>query len=430
MTSPDTNRPVAEAPEPAAPTRRWWPSWAVASSRVLVLIGAVVGVLFHLNGFPGLRPIGEHYRLDLDVYRLGGQVFAEGGDLYGQLPPIATGTTLPFTYPPIAAAIFSPLSSVSLYAASIAVTVLSMLLLLVTIVVTLTSLGVRPRALMWWSAGAAFAVAVLVLEPVTSTLNYGQINIVLMAFVALDCLPKKTPWPRGVLIGLVAAVKLTPAVFVLFFLLRKDFRAAVVSALSFAVFTAIGFALTWSDSVRYWTETIVDSDRIGGPAYPPNQSITGVLARLGLDEVPRSILWLALSVVVLAIAAVAMRKAFAAGETALALTINAMFGLLVSPVSWSHHWVWAVPFTVVLAVLGYRRRSALLATLVAVGVALMLYPPHWKLGEGRWSGLGWPLVDQFAASGYVWWALASIVALAAIGRTDRTDTKADTRPAL
>nr|WP_256991052.1 glycosyltransferase 87 family protein [Rhodococcus sp. 06-235-1A] len=387
---------------------------------MVVLIAAAVGVLYHLNGFPGLRAIGEYYRLDLDVYRLGGQVFAEGGDLYGQLPPIATGTTLPFTYPPIAAAIFSPLSSVSLYAASIAVTAASMLLLLVTVVATLTSLGVRPRALMWWSAGAAFAVAVLVLEPVTSTLNYGQINIVLMAFVALDCLPKKTPWPRGMLIGLVAAVKLTPAVFVLFFLLRKDFRSAVVSGLSFAVFTAIGFALTWSDSVKYWTETIVDSDRIGGPAYPANQSITGVLARLGMDELPRSVLWLALSVVVLAVAAVAMRKAFAAGESALALTVNAMFGLLVSPVSWSHHWVWAVPFVIVLAVLGYRRRSALLLTLVAVGLALMVYAPQWKLGEGRWSGLGWPLIDQFATSAYVWWALVSIVALATIRFSNRS----------
>ncbi|OZD04516.1 hypothetical protein CH275_15060 [Rhodococcus sp. 06-235-1A] len=420
MTSPDTNRPVAEASEPAGPTPRRWPRWAVASSRVVVLIAAAVGVLYHLNGFPGLRAIGEYYRLDLDVYRLGGQVFAEGGDLYGQLPPIATGTTLPFTYPPIAAAIFSPLSSVSLYAASIAVTAASMLLLLVTVVATLTSLGVRPRALMWWSAGAAFAVAVLVLEPVTSTLNYGQINIVLMAFVALDCLPKKTPWPRGMLIGLVAAVKLTPAVFVLFFLLRKDFRSAVVSGLSFAVFTAIGFALTWSDSVKYWTETIVDSDRIGGPAYPANQSITGVLARLGMDELPRSVLWLALSVVVLAVAAVAMRKAFAAGESALALTVNAMFGLLVSPVSWSHHWVWAVPFVIVLAVLGYRRRSALLLTLVAVGLALMVYAPQWKLGEGRWSGLGWPLIDQFATSAYVWWALVSIVALATIRFSNRS----------
>ena len=395
-------------------------------SRIVAVIAASIGVLFHLNGFPGLRPLGEHYRLDLDVYRLGGQVFAEGGDLYGQLPPIATGTTLPFTYPPISAALFSPLSSVSLYAASITVTALSMLLLFVTVVATLTSLGIRPQTLVWWSAGAAFAVSVLVLEPVTSTLNYGQINIVLMAFVALDCLPKKTPWPRGLLIGFVAAVKLTPAVFVLFFLLRKDFRAAVVSVLSFAVFTAVGFALTWSDSVKYWTETIVDSDRIGGPAYPPNQSITGVLARLGFDELPRSILWLALSVIVLAVAAVAIRKAFAAGQIALALTINAMLGLLVSPVSWSHHWVWAVPFTIVLAVLGYRRRNALLLALVAVGLALMLYPPHWNLGEGRWSGLGWPLVDQFAASGYVWWALVSIVALAVVdlSRTRTTNTAA------
>lgn len=425
MTTPDTNRPIAEASDQAGPRPRRWPRWAVAASRVLVLAAAAVGVLFHLNGFPGLRALGEHYRLDLDVYRLGGQVFAQGGDLYGQLPPIATGTTLPFTYPPIAAAVFSPLSSVSLYTASIAVTALSMVLLLVTLVTTLVSLGVRPASMVLWSAGAVFAVSVLVLEPVTSTLNYGQINIVLMAFVALDCLPKKTPWPRGLLIGLVAAVKLTPAVFVLFFLLRRDFRAAVMSVLGFAVFTAIGFALTWSDSVKYWTETIVDSDRIGGPAYPPNQSITGVLARLGLDDLPRSILWLALSAVVLIIAAVAMRKAFAAGEIALALTVNALLGLLVSPVSWSHHWVWAVPFVVVLAVLGYRRRSALLFTLVGIGLALMIYPPHWKLGEGRWSGLGWPLIDQIEASAYVWWALASIIAVASIdiahrGRAART----------
>ena len=423
MTSSDTNRPVAEASEPAGPTRRRWPRWAVASSRVVVVVAAAVGVLFHLNGFPGLRTLGEHYRLDLDVYRLGGEVFARGGDLYGQLPPIATGTTLPFTYPPIAAALFSPLSKVSLYAASMTVTSLSMLALLATVMLTLISLGVRPRTLVWWSAGAVFAVSVLVLEPVTSTLNYGQINIVLMMFVALDCLPKKTRWPRGVLIGLVAAVKLTPAVFVLFFLLRKDFRAAVVSALSFAVFTAIGFALTWSDSVKYWTETIIDSDRIGGPAYPANQSITGVLARLGMDELPRSILWIALSVGVLLVAGIAMRKAFAAGEIALALTVNAMFGLLVSPVSWSHHWVWAVPFALVLAAVGYRRRSALLLALVAVGLAIMVYAPHWKLGEGRWSGLDWPLVDQFAASAYVWWALASVVAVAAVKLSPRVTPK-------
>lgn len=248
-------------------------------------------------------------------------------------------------------------------------------------------------------------------------MNYGQINIVLMAFVALDILPKKTPWPRGVLIGLVAAVKLTPAVFVLYFLLRKDFRAAVISGISFAVCTAIGFALTWSDSVRYWTETLVDSDRIGGPDYASNQSFTGVLARLGLDDLPRSALWIALSLVLLVITAVAMRSALAGGQVALALTINAMFGLLVSPVSWSHHWVWAVPFATVLATLGYRRRSTVLLASAAVGSALMVWEPHWRLAEGRSSGIGWPLWEQFVASSYVWWALATICILAWTRRT-------------
>jgi len=53
-----------------------------------------------------------------------------------------------------------------------------------------------------------------------------------MALVALDCLVAKPKWPRGMLIGVAAAIKLTPAVFVLFFLLRRDYRSAVTAAVS------------------------------------------------------------------------------------------------------------------------------------------------------------------------------------------------------
>ena len=36
----------------------------------------------------------------------------------------------------------------------------------------------------------------------------------------------------------------------------------------------------------------------------------------------------------------------------------AVTGLLVSPISWTHHWVWAVPLLVWLTVAAWRRRSA------------------------------------------------------------------------
>lgn len=412
MTPPETttsspNGSSHRVPSPAARTT------VIVLACAAIVAGALAGIAYNILGIPDRMPdgLGSYYRIDLDVYRIGGDVFASGSPLYGAMPPTELGNTLPFTYPPLAAVLFSPLSFMSLAWAGIVVTSLSLILLFVTVVLTLRSLGVAPRSLMLWAAGAVFAAA-MILEPVFSTLDYGQINIILMAFVAADCLPRKTPWPRGVLIGLVAAVKLTPAVFVLYFLLRRDFRAAIVSAVSFAAFTAAGFLATFSDSVTYWTETLIDSDRIGRPAYPANQSITGVLARLGMDDTMRTVLWIVLSCCMLALAAMAMRKALQANHYALALGVNALFGLLVSPVSWSHHWVWVVPFMVALGVLAYRRRNAFILAFVGIGAVVLHFAPHWRLAIGRYSGLDWPLWDQLAASSYVWWAVAALVIVA------------------
>ncbi|MFZ2174232.1 MAG: glycosyltransferase 87 family protein [Rhodococcus sp. (in: high G+C Gram-positive bacteria)] len=376
--------------------------------RVLVIAGLAVGVAYNLFGFPGLRDFGNYYRLDLDVYRLGGSVFLDGPTLYGAMPATAMGNSLPFTYPPLAAVVFSPLSLVSLDVAGIVLTVLSLLALFSVLVVTLSSLGVRPRTTLVWTALGALAVA-MALEPVSSTLDYGQINIVLMALVTADCLLKKTPWPRGLLIGLAAAIKLTPAVFILYFLVRKDFRAAVVTGAGFVVFSALGALATWKDSVTYWTQTLFDSDRIGTPAYPANQSITGVLARLGVSEQMRTPIWLVLSVLVLMLALVAMFRAVRAGEPALTLGLTAVLGLLVSPVSWSHHWVWAVPIIITLAIVAYRRRIVPLAVVAVAGLVVVKVAAHWQLGPGRWSGTGWSLWDQFLASSYVWWGLLVII---------------------
>lgn len=221
--------------------------------RVLIVTGLVTGFAYNLVGLPGLRDFGFYYRLDLDVYRLGGSVFLHGPTLYGSMPPTQMGNFLPFTYPPLAAVVFSPLSLVSLEAAGVVVTVLSLVALFGALLVTLDSLGIAPRTTLVWTALGGLAVA-MTLEPVSSTLDYGQINILLMALVAFDCLAKRTPLPRGVLIGLAAAVKLTPAVFVLYFLLRRDFRAAVTTAAAFVAFSAVGAIATWSDSVIYWTQ--------------------------------------------------------------------------------------------------------------------------------------------------------------------------------
>jgi alpha-1,2-mannosyltransferase len=363
----------------------------------------VAAVMFFLLSYTrhgvGFAP----YRIDLDVYRIGGQVWLRHGDLYGVLPATSSGVRLPFSYPPIAAVLLSPLSLLPLAVAGTVLTLFSIALTAVVLRVFLRS-AAGADAGSWWTLGWLLPVA-LFLEPVRNTLYYGQVNIALMALVSLDCLLPAVRWPRGVLVGLAAAVKLTPAAFVLFFLCRGDRRAAGTAVASFAACTAAGFPLAWHDSVRYWTSVVFRTGRPGSPIFAANQSILAVLGRAGLDPhtAAGTAAWLSLSAAVLAAAWMGMRRAFARSEDAWALSLNALAALLISPISWSHHWVWAAPGLLTLAVRGRRQRQPHRGGLAAaaVGFAVFATGPQWLLPHWANRELHWAAWQQVIGSSYV-----------------------------
>jgi alpha-1,2-mannosyltransferase len=227
-----------------------------------------------------------------------------------------------------------------------------------------------------------------------------------MTLVIADCLPRSTPWPRGMLLGVAIALKLTPAVFLLYFLLRRDTRALLVTAASAVVATLGGFALAWRDSLEYWTDTVRNTDRIGTATLNTNQNIAGALARLGLGEGERFVLWTLACFAVLGLTVWATRRVLRAGQPVLALICVAMFGLVVSPVSWSHHWVWALPAVLVTAVVAFRLRHLALAAVTAAGIAVMVWTPiPLMLGHHETAASLW---RQLAGGSYVWWAIAVI----------------------
>lgn len=333
------------------------------------------------------------YHLDLDVYRIGGRVWLDGGNLYGMLPATAQGVRMPFTYPPLAAIVLSPLSLIPMPVAS-AVMDLA--------IVGVLALALRPFCRrLGWDLGWVLPAALL-LEPVRGNLAYGQVDVFLMALVIADCLTPSPRWPRGSLAGLAAAMKLTPALFIVFFLLRRDYRAAATMGASFAVATGLGFLLAPADSARYWTSTFFNVDRIGEPQNASNQSIFGVLARAGLHPGTTSFtfFWLTLSVIVVAAACVGMRRALAVGDVYLALVLNAFAILLVSPISWSHHWVWVVPALLCLAI-SARRVAVAGSVLFAVG------PQSW-LPQGGSRELHWAPWEQVLGDSYVLCGIAII----------------------
>ncbi|BBU22379.1 hypothetical protein MYXE_21690 [Mycobacterium xenopi] len=187
------------------------------------------------------------YRIDIDVYQMGARAWLDNRPLYKDVlfhTPI--GLNLPFTYPPLAAIVFCPFAWLRMPAASVAITCTTLVLLVVSIMIVLTRLEVWTFSRLlpgpawwrrWWLALAVVAAAAIWLEPIKSNFAYGQINVVLMTLVIADCLPRRTRWPRGVLLGLGIALKLTPAVFLLYFALRRDGRATLTALGSFVAAT-------------------------------------------------------------------------------------------------------------------------------------------------------------------------------------------------
>lgn len=351
------------------------------------------------------------YRIDLDVYRTGARVLLHGGDLYGRLPRLASGHRLPFTYPPFAAVCFVPLALVGYSTANWLLTSVTIASVAATLCCYAASTpgktGARMRRLLPWALPAA-----LLLEPIRSTLTYGQINALLMVVVTVDCLARAPRWPRGIGVGIAAAVKLTPGVFVLFFLLRRDLRSAARAGLAFAACTGAGFALAPHDSLRYWTRIAYQPGRAGAISYAANQSILAALARLGLSNAARAWLWLALSLLVAVLAVTGMRAALQAGQVTHALLLNAAAGLLISPISWSHHWVWAAPALLTcLAATGPNRRwPPAFAVLALLTFAIAA---HWLLPSGAGRELHWAWWQQTLGDSYALIGLAALTHAAA-----------------
>jgi alpha-1,2-mannosyltransferase len=424
---PSPRRPPAAQPthdDTAAFLGRPAPFLARATLVTVNLAAATFFLLSYTRRGVGFGP----YHIDLDVYRIGARVWLRGGNLYGPLPATRAGVRLPFTYPPVAAILLAPFALVPFPAAATVLTLATVALLATVLRVFLRRLAgptaESPWALAWLLPPALF------LEPVRATLSFGQINVVLMTLVSLDCLAETPRWPRGALTGLAAAVKLTPGAFVLFLLLRRDYRAAARAGLSFAAATAVGFAAAWHDSVHYWTRTVYQAGRAGNPASVSNQCILAVLARAGLNpHSPAGVAaWLALSAVVVIVASRGMRYALAASEDCLALALNAYAALLISPVSWSHHWVWCDPALLTIAMLGSRHRSRLALATAAAGLGVFAVAPQFWFPHGLQREIGWRAWQQATESSYVLFAALMLV-LASSALTRRRLTSDGHKPA-
>jgi alpha-1,2-mannosyltransferase len=181
------------------------------------------------------------------------------------------------------------------------------------------------------------------LEPVRTTLYFGQINLVLMLLVMWDTARGERSRLKGIGVGIAAGIKLTPAYFILYFLAARQWRSAVVALATIAATVGVGWIVLPDDSQQYWTGTFFVSERVGADIrHAANQSLRGMIARL-TDEAPPTWLWLLADLCVAAVSLWIVVRLCRGGEQLLAVTVTGLSSAVVSPYSWTHHWVWFVP---------------------------------------------------------------------------------------
>lgn len=339
--------PGPSAPQPQA-TGGPPPGSRLLIAGVLAFAAVMASYLAYKQTRPAVYTL---FPEDLRVYTIGGLIARHvspwynphlAHPLYGW--PGYGPLHLPFTYPPFAAVIFAPLSFIPWLRLVQLSELANVAFLLLTLWFTFGALGYKSGRV---RAGAMLltAAAVFWTEPVVRNINLGQVDLALMALVMWDMTQSDRRWWKGAGVGIAAAIKLVPLIFILYLLVTRRFRQAIAASAAFAAAIGIGFIVLPADSAKWWFTGMFfnGGGRAGFLAWEGNQSVRGIIARLSGSIAGSYHVYLVLGVVIilagLACAAVLDRKGHRmAGLLAVALT-----GLLASPISWDHEWVWIVP---------------------------------------------------------------------------------------
>jgi alpha-1,2-mannosyltransferase len=392
LSQPKSSQPTT-SPDQRTGTRR----------RVLVVSALAIVVAVFLVTYAE-----RHGFFDLQVYHGAINYWVhDGGSLYDFVLPFST---YGFTYPPFAALTMLPMAftpwTLSIVISSVATVVVSGVLVYWLI----DPIARREGWTRWYAFGLAFCLAAA-FEPLRETFLFGQVNMYLVFLVAADLLLFTSRGSRfgGVGIGLATAIKLTPGLFIVYLLITKRWRAALVASATAALATVLAAAVAPDASRVFFTDALWNTDRIGAVAFVSNQSLNGAVARIHAAD-PSTLLWLVAAAAVLVLWVVKVRRAIAAGDEMTGFAYTGIVGCLVSPITWIHHLVWVGPALLLLvdnALLApTRRRRWTMLGFTGFSYVVLSSRFVWNFHDNFGNPINW-----FFSNSYAWVSLAVLIVL-------------------
>lgn len=302
---------------------------------------------------------------DLHIYYGAAQAVEAGRPLY----EYAAANGGPFTYPPFAMLLLRPIAALPEPAVRV-IWLVAVCAAVAAIAVALAR-GISTTPRHRHLVAAAVACAVLLSAPAQSNLRFGQVSMFVVLLALVDAVGLTPARYRGVLVGVAAAIKLTPLLFVVFFLVSRRYRDAGRAAVAFVGAALLAAAVLPADSWTYWTGTMLETSRIGNLASLGNQSVHGALMRVGIAPEALPPLWAGLVALVCGTALLRARQVQSAGEPVRAAVLVGCATVVASPVSWTHHQVWTVLAAMLMVgAQGVLRRVAGVVLLLVMTVSL------------------------------------------------------------
>jgi alpha-1,2-mannosyltransferase len=418
---------MTAAPRTATPARARPRATVIRVAIVVAVVAAVAAAQWWYGN--------RHDFFDLKIYFNAIRWWASGHQLYDYIQPDKIQTSLGFTYPPFAAVLMYPMAWLSLRVVIVAIWVGSAACVLLTTVWLMRPLAARHGWPLWYAVCLAVPL-ISTLEPIRENFAFGQINMYLAVLILGDLLflvPRGSRW-GGVGVGLAAAIKLTPAIFIGYLLITRRFRAAATAAATAVGATLVTALAAPSESWRYWSSTLWQTDRIGHLYLTQNQSVMGTLSRLARPDKAETLPWLVLVAVIAAFGLWRALRAARAGDELAGITLTGLVGSLISPVSWQHHLYWFVPALVVLLDVVVTRGAAHRAWYAAAGLLVWITVTISIISFFDWHYLPDRLIDTpigfLVLNWYVLLMLMLLVILPirgwATGRPNWTDAPAET----
>ncbi|MBB1031715.1 DUF2029 domain-containing protein [Dietzia sp. SLG310A2-38A2] len=323
---------------------------SMAAGMILTLAVSIVVIVQAVTGF----------MIDLQVFQDAGRALLAGQDLYSEEFPSRSG--LRFIYPPFGAIVFIPLAPLGATLAQVAWTAATIAAVWAILAMAATRLKITGAP----AVALALTGAALLLEPIRANIGFGQINVFLFLMVTADVLGFTPRRVRGVLLGLAAGIKITPAAFALMFLVRKDWASLARAVVAVAATVVLGHLVRPAESIYFWTTEFFLTDRGGPPDYVPNQALSGMLARGGTAQPWQDLIVYSFFLIAAIAAAWGAWKLSRQDRPVDALLLIGLGVFIASPVAVTHHWSgMLIALPLLLAVRRTSVRLALAALVLA-----------------------------------------------------------------